>query len=116
MIIFLAVDVRLPMRMEMFLQNIFQVTVCFGVVAIVYPVFLLGVIPLMAVFVCVHHLYHVAVREIKRVDGVTRSPVISHLTTCIQGLHSISAYNKQQQQCNKSVYFYIAINIFKGSV
>jgi len=42
-------------------------------------------------------IYRKVVRSVKRIDNVTRSPIYSHITTTLQGLVSVRAYNKQSE-------------------
>jgi hypothetical protein len=41
--------------------------------------------------------YQRSARELKRMDGITRSPIVEHLSATLQGLSTIRAYNKVEQ-------------------
>lgn len=95
------VDVRLPMNVEIFLTNVLQVLAAIAMIGYVSPWFLLAVAPLGMLFFLLMIIFHVCVCELKCLDNVTRSPVISHMTASIQGLACIHAYHKSQEFMQK---------------
>ncbi|XP_004713507.1 ATP-binding cassette sub-family C member 5 isoform X1 [Echinops telfairi] len=91
------VDVRLPFQAEMFIQNVIFVVFCVGMIASVFPWLLVAVGPLLLLFAVLHIVSRVFIRELKRLDNITQSPFLSHITSSIQGLATIHAYDKGQE-------------------
>lgn len=60
-------------------------------VAIIYPINVIPAIVLCSIVVIIRLLYIRTVRSIKAIEGVTRSPVFSHLATSLNGLATIRA-------------------------
>ncbi|XP_078785939.1 ATP-binding cassette sub-family C member 5 isoform X1 [Oryzias latipes] len=88
------VDTRLPFQAEMFIQNGILVVLCLGVIACVFPWFLVALAPLALVFSVLHSVSRVFIRELKRLDNVTMAPFVSHITSSIQGLTTLQAYGR----------------------
>ncbi|GFS03367.1 multidrug resistance-associated protein 5 [Elysia marginata] len=90
-------DMVLPMNVEVFMNNILQVTAALVAVSYVSPWFALAVLPLAALFLFLMFVFHVCFRRLKCMDHVTRSPVLAHLGASVQGLDAVQAYRLEKQ-------------------
>lgn len=102
LLFFPAVDTRLPFQAEMFIQNVILVFFCLGVISCVFPWFLVAVGPLVVLFSVLHSVSRVFIRELKRLDNVTMSPLMSHITSSIQGLTTLQAYDRGRDFLHRS--------------
>ncbi|XP_052214648.1 ATP-binding cassette sub-family C member 5-like isoform X1 [Dreissena polymorpha] len=95
------VDVRLPSASEMLIQNMFLITFSLVIIAVVLPWFLIALVPLVGFFLVLNAVFTSGVRELMRMNLITKSPVVSHVTASIQGITTIHAFNKTQQFIEK---------------
>uniref|UniRef100_A0A452EJ78 Multidrug resistance-associated protein 1-like n=1 Tax=Capra hircus TaxID=9925 RepID=A0A452EJ78_CAPHI len=69
------------------------------------PLFILGVIPLVFLYFTIQRYYMASSRQIRRLAGASRSPVISHFCETLLGVSTIRAFGHEQRfiQQNKEV-------------
>uniref|UniRef100_A0A8C7K0M5 ATP binding cassette subfamily C member 12 n=1 Tax=Oncorhynchus kisutch TaxID=8019 RepID=A0A8C7K0M5_ONCKI len=90
------VDTMLPFNMENFLQFCLMVTYTIVTISAVFPPLLIAITLLGAIFTLILYIFQRSIREMKRMENVSRSPWISLTTSTIQGLTTIHAYNKRE--------------------
>uniref|UniRef100_A0ABI7WGZ3 Multidrug resistance-associated protein 1-like n=1 Tax=Felis catus TaxID=9685 RepID=A0ABI7WGZ3_FELCA len=69
------------------------------------PLFILGVIPLVFLYFTIQRYYVASSRQIRRLAGASRSPIISHFSETLSGVSTIRAFGHEQRfiQQNKEV-------------
>ncbi|XP_019616414.1 PREDICTED: multidrug resistance-associated protein 4-like [Branchiostoma belcheri] len=65
-------------------------------VGIINPWVFIPTLPLLLFFLYIRKYYLSTSRDIKRLEGTTRSPVFSHLSATLQGLWTIRAFGAQE--------------------
>ena len=89
-----TVDSTLPSTLETCLE--FLTNCFFSVVLIVciFPGFLAVLLPLLCLFVFITDLFRRVARELKRLDNLSRAPLVSHATATASGLSTIRAFGE----------------------
>ncbi|XP_055895109.1 ATP-binding cassette sub-family C member 5-like [Biomphalaria glabrata] len=95
------VDSRLPMNADIFLTQVLQIVAAVAMMGYVMPWFLLAVLPLAIITCLLMIVFHKCVHELKYLDNVTRSPVVSHMGASLEGLAVIHAYKKDSDFMHK---------------
>lgn len=87
------IDRSLPTSFSSFMGLLFKITATLIMQAIVFPYTLLGVGPAFLFYGAVQVYYRASMRESKRVDSITKSPVYAHLSEALTGLSTLRAYD-----------------------
>ena len=90
-------DTRLPWVAESFIREALRIVIALVFISVIYPWFIAALIPLGVLFFLLNVAFRRTLREVKRIDNLTRSPLFSHLTTTVQGLPTLHAYKKTQE-------------------
>lgn len=88
------IDIHLPFNIDASSLNVVRILISIGMIAAIFPWFLIGLAPLVVIFGLINRVFNRSSRQLKRMDGITRSPIYSHLTATVQGLSTLHAYNK----------------------
>ena len=91
------IDIHLPFNIDASSLNIVRILISIGMISVVFPWFLIGLAPLIVIFALINRVFNRSARQLKRMDGITRSPIYSHLTATVQGLSTLHAYNKMAE-------------------
>ncbi|XP_036607744.1 multidrug resistance-associated protein 9 [Trichosurus vulpecula] len=106
-------DVRLPFHAENFLQQFSMVLSILVILAVVFPALLFVLAGLAVIFYILLRIFHRGIQELKSVENISRSPWFSHITSSMQGLGIIHAYNKKEEFIsNHLLYFNCALRWF----
>nr|CAG4708823.1 unnamed protein product [Naegleria fowleri] len=60
-------------------------------IAIITPLFLLVVFPVAIAFYIIQAYYRTTSRDIRRLESISKSPVLSHFSSCLNGINTIKA-------------------------
>ncbi|XP_024398184.1 uncharacterized protein [Physcomitrium patens] len=91
------VDELLPSTAQTCMENF---TGCLGsiaIIAVLIPWFLLAIPPFIIIFLILQKRYVTVSRELKRLDGLSRSPMYAHLSQTLQGIASVRAFGAQKR-------------------
>ncbi|KAJ6660867.1 hypothetical protein lerEdw1_017024 [Lerista edwardsae] len=78
-------------------QTLLQICGVVAVAVAVIPWILIPLVPLLILFIFLRRYFLATSRDIKRLESTTRSPVFSHLSSSLQGLWTIRAFNAEQR-------------------
>lgn len=90
-------DVLLPINFELALQVFLMVSFAMLTIIVVFPWFLIALLPIGVVFFLILRFYRKGVHDLKRLENVTRSPWFSHISSTTLGLSTIHAYDKTDE-------------------
>ena len=83
---------------DVFVDSTQLILFCIGSVvllSVLNPWILVGATPLIAVFILIGYYYMKTSRELKRLEALNRSSVISHFSDTLEGLVTIRAYGRE---------------------
>ncbi|KAG0612580.1 hypothetical protein M758_6G039100 [Ceratodon purpureus] len=91
------VDELLPSTAQTCLESFVGCLGSMVIVGVLIPWFLLCVPPFALVFLYVQRRYVTVSRELKRLDGLSRSPMYAHLAQTLQGIASVRAFGAEKR-------------------
>ena len=83
---------------DIFLEAVQVVLFCIGAVvlpSILNPWIILPATPLIIIFLLTGRYYLTAARDLRRLEGINRSPVLSHFSDSLMGLVTVRAYKRE---------------------
>ncbi|GMH44339.1 hypothetical protein BSKO_12273 [Bryopsis sp. KO-2023] len=80
-----------------FVRSLLQLVTTVMLVGIFTPITLPCLVPILLLFYFLYLYFQTSVREIKRLDAVSRSPVYSSLNEAISGLPTVKAFGAEQR-------------------
>ena len=86
------VDFLLSMSMSEFGNCIMQLLSTLIFLAVIQPILLAGIVPLMGIYYIMQKYYRRSYIEMQRLDAVSRSPIYSHFSESLAGVETIRAY------------------------
>ncbi|XP_055606093.1 ATP-binding cassette sub-family C member 4-like [Uranotaenia lowii] len=92
-----AIDELLPKAIMDAVQVLLIMVGILVVIAIMNPILLLALLGAVILFAAILKLYLRPAQDLKRLEGITRSPVFSHLSATLSGLSTIRASAAQKK-------------------
>ncbi|BBN10831.1 protein MpABCC10 [Marchantia polymorpha subsp. ruderalis] len=89
------VDEILPNTAQSMFENLVAVLGVMIFIAVIIPWFLLVLPPFVLAFYYCQQKYVAVSRELRRLDGISRSPTYAHFSQTLQGIASVRAYNME---------------------
>ncbi|KAG5895018.1 Multidrug resistance-associated protein 4, partial [Gonioctena quinquepunctata] len=89
-------DEHLPHVLSMLISTSFALAGNVGLIASVSVAFIFPSIVLMVSLMMIRFIYIPTARSLKRLEAATRSPLVGHLNSTIEGLTTIRAYKAQE--------------------
>ncbi|XP_021527629.2 multidrug resistance-associated protein 1-like isoform X1 [Aotus nancymaae] len=98
-------DMHLHYYLRLWLNYTLEVIGTILVIVGALPLFILGIIPVVFFYFSIQRYYVASSRQIRRLTGASRSPVISHFSETLSGVSTIRAFGHEQRfiQQNKEV-------------
>ena len=87
------IDFLLSMSMTEFGNCIMQLLSTMIFLAVIQPILLAGIVPLMGIYYILQKYYRRSYIEMQRLDAVSRSPIYAHFSESLAGVETIRAYN-----------------------
>uniref|UniRef100_A0A182JZF0 Uncharacterized protein n=1 Tax=Anopheles christyi TaxID=43041 RepID=A0A182JZF0_9DIPT len=92
-----AIDELLPKAMIEAIQILLVMTGILTMITIVNPLLLVPLLAAVLLYAIALKLYLRPIQDMKRLEGITRSPVFSHLSATLSGLSTIRASGVQEK-------------------
>ena len=95
------IDTRLPFLVEALVLNLSLLLVTIILIAVLFYWFIIALVFFIALFIFLNIVFRRSVRELKRLDNISRSPIFSHISASVQGLSTLHAYGKTEEFVEK---------------
>ncbi|KAK3698830.1 hypothetical protein QZH41_016034 [Actinostola sp. cb2023] len=99
------IDDIMPFIVCDFTQTFIMVLGILCLVAVNNPITFAIVVPVVIMFWYLRSFYMKTSREVKRIEGISRSPLFGHVSTTLLGLDTIRAFGVEQTFTNQMNYY-----------
>ncbi|XP_015781054.1 multidrug resistance-associated protein 1-like [Tetranychus urticae] len=94
-------DTSIGFNLNTLVSQLFSSIASIIVISMETPLLLIVLLVLGAVYIFIQKIYIASSRQLRRIDGVTRSPVYSHFSESVSGSSSIRAYQATDRFTHK---------------
>ncbi|KAM9999108.1 hypothetical protein ACTFIZ_002667 [Dictyostelium cf. discoideum] len=92
-----GIDNLIATSISTFLTLMLTVIATIILVSIIVPFLLIPLAPISIIFFFLQYFYRYTSRGLQRIEAITRSPIFNHFSETLNGVVSIRAYKKQQE-------------------
>ncbi|EDV20621.1 uncharacterized protein TRIADDRAFT_31533, partial [Trichoplax adhaerens] len=96
-----SIDGQLSRTNYVLLTNLFSAFGMITTISISTPPFIAVIVVLCVLYGLIQRLFIPASRQLKRMQSISRSPIYSHFTECVQGAMVIRAYKVHDRFCTE---------------
>ncbi|KAI1320479.1 hypothetical protein EDD11_000864 [Mortierella claussenii] len=100
-----ACDNLLSESYRMFTGTASIVLSTFILISVIFPYFLVPLVPMLILYYYAAVYYRSSSRELKRIDSILRSSLYAHFSETLSGLATIRAYREQERFIERNAYF-----------
>ncbi|XP_039602405.1 multidrug resistance-associated protein 1-like [Polypterus senegalus] len=102
-----VIDERFHYYLRTWFNCLLDVMATIVVIIVATPLFAVAIVPLAILYFSIQRYYIASSRQIRRLDGASRSPVISHFSETLLGVSTIRAFGYQDRfiSQNKEVIY-----------
>ncbi|KAG0212661.1 hypothetical protein BGX28_005857 [Mortierella sp. GBA30] len=100
-----ATDNLLSESYRMFTTTAAIVLSTFILISVIFPYFLIPLVPMLLFYYYAAIYYRSSSRELKRIDSILRSSLYAHFSETLSGLATIRAYRVQNRFIGRNAYF-----------
>ncbi|KAF9357787.1 hypothetical protein BGX34_009218 [Mortierella sp. NVP85] len=100
-----ACDNQLSESYRMFTGTAAIVLSTFILISVIFPYFLIPLVPMLAFYYFAAVYYRASSRELKRLDSILRSSLYAHFSETLSGLATIRAYREQDRFIERNAYY-----------
>lgn len=113
-----ATERGIPESFRTLLRCFFNVFSTVLLISASTPMFLLALVPIAVFYVMIQRYFVASMRQLKRLDSASKSPIFSHFSESLTGVSSIRAYKVQhrfigdmQDRIDENLLYYFPNNI-----
>ncbi|RNA36438.1 multidrug resistance-associated 1 [Brachionus plicatilis] len=113
-----AAERAIPESLKSLCRCLFHVLFTVLVIASSTPLFLVSLIPIIIIYIFAQRYFVASMRQLKRMESASKSPIFSHFSETLTGVTTIRAYNSQnrfikimQNHVDENLLFFFPNNI-----
>ncbi|KAF8927650.1 P-loop containing nucleoside triphosphate hydrolase protein [Dissophora ornata] len=100
-----ACDNLLSEAYRMFTGTASNVISTFILIAVIFPYFLIPLVPMLIFYYYAAVYYRFSSRELRRIDSILRSSLYAHFSETLSGMATIRAYRVQERFMERNAFF-----------